>query len=221
MKKTSFLLLILFIGNSIISQNSGTTSGDPNPLNSSQTTSEYTKESIYSEKSITYYGLDLSLMNLLSYSKLGKDQEYLPSLDELVAMNNKTMSESKVKSWFDKKEVKVDESFTSTEYKKFLAPKWIVNQTTSVDPEKLKQHIKNYKTTGSGLGLVIIVELFNETTRNGNMFFVWFDIETKDIVYLKRSYGVQHAGITIEGTWDYSVVDATKYYVDNYFKKKK
>lgn len=202
--------------------NASNNTGNPNPMaGSSVSTTNFTKESIYSEKSITYFGLDLSLMNLLSYSKLGKDQEYLSSLEELVKMNNNTMSESKVKSWFDKKEVKIDESFTSTEFKKYLAPKWIVNQTTSIDPEKIKEHLKNYKTTGTGLGLVIIVELFNETTRNGNMFFVWFDVATKDIVYYKRSYGVQHAGITIEGTWDYSVVDATKYYVDNYFKKKK
>lgn len=220
MKKHILFALCICYSAKFVSQNS-TPNSDPNPLAAPVASTKYTKESIYSEKSITYFGLDLSLMNLLSYSKVGMEDKYAPSLDELIKMNNSTMSESKVKSWFDKKEVKVDLSFTSTEYKKFLAQKWIVNQTQNIEPDKIKQHLQNYKTTGTGIGLVIIPELFNETTRNGNMFFVWFDIETKALIYLKRSYGVQHAGVTIEGTWDYSIVDATKYYVDNYFKKKK
>ena len=222
MKKQLFTLL--FLGSSVltIAQNENNTQpGDPNPLSSSTAKTNFTKESIYSEKSITYFGLDLSLLNLLSYTKLGKDETYLQSLDELVKINNSTMSESRVKSWFNKKEVKIDHSFTSSEYKNYLTKKWIVNQTQNIDQARIQQHLLNYKTTGSGIGLVIIRDLFNENSRNGNMFFVWFDIETKAIIYLKRSYGVQSNGVTIEGTWDYSVVDATKYYVDNYFKKKK
>ncbi len=218
------LIAILLIGQAALiwaqnENNSGTS--DPNPLATGTAKTNYTKESIYSEKSITYFGLDLSLMNLLSYTKLGKDETYLQSLDELVKINNSTMSESRVKSWFNKKEVKIDHSFTSSEYKNYMSKKWIVNQTQNIDQARIQQHLLNYKTSGTGVGLVIIPELFNENTRNGNMFFVWFDIETKAIIFLKRSYGVQSNGITIEGTWDYSVVDATKYYVDNYFKKKK
>ncbi len=70
------------------------------------------------------------------------------------------------------------------------------------------------------MGLVLFPELFNEDRDNYTVEFVWFDIETKAVVHTQKISGRGHGGATLAG-WGDALTQATKTYIDQYYKKEK
>lgn len=218
----------------VAQNNSGSNSGygDPNPnanKNNGQSnsgnsggfgTTAYNKKDIYTIPSITFMGLDLSLMTYISYNKVGLEQKNEKSLDELTKNYNAEMNQGRVRMWYGKQNVNIDKSM-SYAFHQYMKPNWISNQTQFITLETIQQHLNNYKTSGQGIGLVVIPEMFNEITKMSNIYFVWFDTDTKAIIHTQQTFARPGGGVSIAGIWDVALIDATKNYVDQYYKKEK
>lgn len=215
------------------STNYNSSNGDPNPMSAGRNNSSgnsgnsggnastsYTKKDIYSIPSVTFMGLDVSMLTYISYNKVGMDAKYTKDLDVLIKNYNNEMNTNRVRMWFGKKNAIIDKSMANG-YSQYLKPNWISNQTQFITVDMIQQHLLNYKTTGQGIGLVVIPEMFNEITKMSNIYFVWFDTDTKAIVHTQQTFARPGGGVTIAGIWDAALIEATKNYVDQYYKKEK
>ena len=68
--------------------------------------------------------------------------------------------------------------------------------------------------------MVLIPEQFNEDRDNYTVEFVWFDVSSKAIIHNQKISGRAHGGATQAG-WRDALIDATKNYIDQFYKKEK
>ncbi len=181
-------------------------------------TAPVSKNSIYNEADITWFGADFSLFTYTFVRKEGKENELLKHINTWQKGYGKEVPAAKLKGWLKKKYVASDEDFVQNLYKTKLKQNWISSDYHDVSNAEIQEHLKNYNSNGKGIGLVLIPELFNEDRNNYTVEFVWFDIATKSIIDTQKITGKGSGGGTLSG-WIDAMLDATKTYVDKFYKR--
>lgn len=182
--------------------------------------SKYTKADIYKESNITWFGLDFSLFNLVYSKKTERDGELRGRISSLQKRYEKEIPQAKLCGWFSKTNLSSDKEYSESLYNIHLKQNWISNDYHDISSNEIQEHLKKYKSNGKGIGLVLIPEIFNEDKAKYTVEFVWFDIETKVIVHTQKISGRGKGGLAM-ASWDDALLEATKIYVDKYYKKEK
>ncbi len=183
-------------------------------------TTSYTRSDIYKEPNITWFGVDFSLFTFTFSKKMGQENQLLEKINSWQRRYENEITPLKLKAWFNKISFAAEKEYSESLYRTNLKQTWISNDFRGVSSAEIQEHLKNYKSNGRGIGMVLIPESFNEDRDNFTIEFVWFDIDTKAIIHSQQLNGRGHGGASLAG-WGDALIEATKSYVDKYYKKEK
>lgn len=195
------------------------TSNSSDLISSSSSTSNLSKNSIY-EASVVWMGLDFSLFNFVSNKKIGEEQEHKKNIIIWQREFNSQTGSEKLGKWLKKTTYIDDRSYTENLYNTYLNNTWISPQKQTLSRDKIQKHLSLYKSKHHGLALVFIPEAFDEVEREITIQIVWFDLDSKSLVNIQS---VNFKGVnpgTMTNRWGAALLDCTKTYIDQYFRKK-
>jgi hypothetical protein len=143
-----------------------------------------------------------------------------PHIPKLQKNNAADITSSKFMHWMAKNSFMNDKEYAESLYKTHINPDWITGIPRTVNESDIQNHLMNYKSGLKGIGLVLLPEEFNQDRANYTVEFVWFDIETKAVIHSQKiiEKGAPHGGLA---SWDPILVDATKTYIDKFYKREK
>ncbi len=194
-------------------------SSDLTQPSSNSSLSNISKNSIY-DASVVWMGLDFSLFNYVSNKKIGEEQEHKKNISIWQNEFHTQTGSEKLGKWLKKTKYIDDRSFTENLYNSNLNRSWIVSQKTTLSNDKIQKHLLSYKSTNHGIALVFIPETFDETEREITIHVVWFDLDSKAIV---SSQPINFKGVnpgTMSNRWGAALLDCTRTYINQYFRKK-
>lgn len=137
---------------------------------------------------ITWYGLDFSNLKVVGDIKSGTEiaNTYFNGWNYLVNHERKKYDLGKA---FRKKTVYYDLEMM-TELNQQRDPDEVVGHARhEITEDQLAAQIKEYKVTGSGVGLVFVVENFDKFSDEGTMWVTFFDIDTKRVLMARKMTG--------------------------------
>ncbi len=194
-----------------------------NPSNENRSTgpatTNYTKADIYRESNITWFGLDFSFFNLTYSEKTGREDEIRAHIGSLQRKYEKEMPSTALGELFGKS-FSEDKAYSETLYRIYMKQFWISGNVHDVSVGEIQDHLKNYRSNGKGIGLVLLPESHSEDETTYNVEFVWFDIESKAVIHTQKISGKGKGGVVMDG-WIKSFLQGTKTYVDKFYKKEK
>lgn len=173
-------------------------------------------EKIFSAKAVIWYGMDFSKSKLTNPDPKKLDQgslmkeKYVPAWMEIVNERyySELVKEKLKKDTVIKDLISIQQLFKTIDEKKFISS---AEYNFTID--SVKSVVKNYKLPQTnGVGCVLILENLNAPDVFVTGYFTFFDIETKDVLYVIKAkrkpngnYGfTQYWKEGIEGLIDYS-----------------
>ncbi len=183
-------------------------------------TTNYSKSSIYGENNMTWFGIDFSLFNYTFTKKMGREDDLQKNMNNWIIKYDHEINESNLKRWLHKPGFVTDKDYSENLYHTHLKKNWISYDYNDVSQNAIQNHLNYYKSNTKGIGLVVLPEHFNEDRNNYTIEFVWFDTETKAIISTQKISGRGSGGATLNG-WIDVLIEATKTYIDQYYKKEK
>ncbi len=176
-----------------------------------------TQKDIYGT-SATWMGIDFSLFNFLSIKKSGEEELHIKYIPIWQKLFSKEIPDEKLGKWLSKTNFVSDCNYSENLYTQTLNRKWILSNGNSLTNDQIQAHLQTYKSNNHGLGLVLLPGLFDEITARVSLYVVWFDLDTRTIVHLQE-ISVKSPPSTMTARWLNGLVESTKKYVDDYFKK--
>lgn len=151
---------------------------------------DFAPESVYNADTIVWFGADFALFKLSNPKKMGDDEKLR---DYVYAWNEEFkfgLSNVKIASLFEKKKVVNDRQFTDELAEDFNVINWVVYDKHTLSMDDVERRVLDYPTDNSGVGLVYIIENFYKSEVSElNGYFVFFDIESRDVLYVFKSTG--------------------------------
>ncbi|GEM_PF-6738739 len=150
---------------------------------------------IYGNDTIIWFGADFSLFRLSNPRKADKDEKTWEYIHAWNIEYENMISNVKLASLLKIKKVINDKEFTKNAYETFLDKNWIIDDRYKISGEEMQEHLQNYTSSHSGIGLVYMLENFKkEPPGPGAMskvhgYFVWFDISSKEIIKIFETDG--------------------------------
>jgi hypothetical protein len=185
---------------------------------SNSSTTRLTKNDIYGS-SVVWMGLDFSLLNYVSKKKVGEEQKHLKYVGAWQKEFTKSIPEKKLAQWLGKTLFMSENYYVENLYRENLNRPWMLEYSNSLSSEKIQTQIQTYKSNNQGLALVFIPGVFNETEGLLTLNIVWFDLDTRAIIDLKE-VSVKAGPASMTSRWLDGLIEATKNYVDKYYKKR-
>ena len=157
---------------------------------------------------LTWFGVDCTQMKLIGMTGSAEEiaDKYFLAWNAVVAGEREKYDLAK---FFHKSTVEYD-----------LA--WVSEINDKVDPSNLEgygdqeisarevaAHIQTYQVSGDGVGLVIVLENFNNLTEVGSMWVVFFDIGSKEVL-LAKNMSAEPQGFGYRNFWVHTVYDVLK-----------
>lgn len=173
-------------------------------------------------QSITYFGVDLSEMKLTNPEKYGKEEKlnlYIEAWEEGVYNKIKNI---KFKNLFKKtkRDFKFKESlFCTSELNDNKSSPWISNYKYEMSIEDIVKKVKSYELDeDKGLGFVMIVENFNKIDVKTSVYYTFFDINTREIIWSIRII-MNPTGVTMTGFWSGGIKDTFIIFKEKVYQK--
>jgi len=168
MSKTIFLLLLFLVSFSIAE-------------------SKTTKD-VFDAKVITFYGVDFTSAKFIGSDGFNNHDaiisKQIPSINELFF---KESDKYNIKKYFHKEDVLINLDMIKSLNLKIKTDKLVIEQSYQIEKSTIEEMVAKYVTEQkSGIGLVFIVETLNKMSENGIFFVVFFDIETKSVLYTHK-----------------------------------
>jgi hypothetical protein len=176
---------------------------------------------IKSAQEVTYYGLDFSLLKFISPSNAFKDQEIKEQyLGAWLAFYQKEIPPEKyLRKWIDFKEGFNYNPGSVQIRMESISNDWVVVTPINISKDQVIETIKSYQLPeNAGLGFVIHPVVFDEITKEVFCFFTFFNIKTKEIYWIVETKE-EGMGIGLKQIYGLGLVQTTKYYVDEVYKK--
>lgn len=189
-----------------------------NSSKSNASSSSLTKNDIYGN-SVVWMGLDFSLFNYVSKKKVGEEDKHLKYIAAWQKEFAKGVPEKKLAQWLGKPQFMSESYYIEKLYFQNLKNPWITEYSSGLTPDKIQAQLRIYKSNNHGLALVFIPGTFNEIEGEMALNIVWFDLDSRTIVNLQE-ISVKAGPATMTGRWLNGLIDATKKYVDHYYKKR-
>jgi hypothetical protein len=179
----------------------------------------YDIESIKNAKSITYYGLDFSLVKFIKPQNANEDQELRKYLGAWLAFYQKEIPPKYcLFKW-----LKFDKYYfnaSSVQVRIDSVPKeWVGIAAPEVSIEDVKEAIQGYNLgKDNGIGFVIHPVEFNNIDEEAKCFFTFFDIPTRKVLWISETKG-RIGGWGVTQWYGLAMVDCTKHYIDYIYKR--
>ncbi len=156
---------------------------------------------VITAENLTYYGMDFSLFKINETRKIGTEDkiiDYIPAwISEFEQEWIKDPYNSKMQKSMKKKisEHKVE---VQNSYKLLKEKEWVTFSNNNLKLDSLEAKINNYhKHSDSGIGFVIIMELFDKPNEKVIANYTFFDVSTGKILWnMKVSGFAGKAGMT-------------------------
>lgn len=145
---------------------------------------------IYNSDTLTWFGSDFSLFRLTNPKKVGEDDKLKKYITAWNVYYNAAIPNVKMASWLSFKKVFNDTTFTSDVPENRIPLIWISKNKHTISDEIIQNHLLNYTSERTGLGLTFIIESFQKGDPSlVHGYFVWFDIKTKKIISIFKTQG--------------------------------
>lgn len=181
----------------------------------------YDIESIKNAKTLTYYGLDFSLIKFVKPQDSEKDEELRKFLGAWLAFYQKEIPpETFIKTRLKFKNY--DFNDYSVQIRTDSVKKdWVVIATREITIDDISAVIRTYNLgNDNGLGFVIHPVEFNNLKKTTKCYFTFFDISTKKILWITETSGELGIGIVgVTGLYGYGMVHCTLTYLDKVYSK--
>jgi len=197
-KSLSFLILLSFVSGSLIGQ-------------CSLKAALKEIQSKYKYDSIVYFGIDVSRVRINDAPKVARTIEYsqlyppawIGYVEKEMPPDGYVRKSLGFRNFFYGQK-QISESSVKVD------PRFIIGYDYSLDKDTLTEIVKAYKLTYySGLGLVLIPELFSKPSEKAHTWVVFFDIRTRQILYKCNTLGdCGHMGYTAH--WASGIIDGYK-----------
>ena len=183
------------------------------------------KQKVFTTSELTYYGLDFSQMKLVNPYKLGTGDKILHTYVPVwVDQFDESYPEKRLNSLFSVDVFKYNNQlFQESQIAKNNADSIVVAEPSQFDAEKIGSIVTDYSVLEeSGIGISIIIEMFEKETENVWGYITFFDIRSRELLYVYRSSG-RASGMGMEVHWRTGLKDMWYDYIikDYIFTKKK
>jgi len=178
-------------------------------------------DEVFNSPTVVYYGVDMSMLKLTNPMKIGQDNYTRHYIYAWISTFEKELSpDNYIRRWLKKKGGFTFEPEDVQIRTELVDEKWIIRKEYSFDVEQLKDIIKSYdlKQT-SGLGFVINAENFNKPHEYMTLYYTFFDIGSREILWTTKIKGVP-GGWGMNGFWSNGLTNSIKIYIDKCYKKK-
>ncbi len=172
------------------------------------------RQKVIDEKSLTWLGIDYTQARFtLVTENPSKIVTHL--LQEINALILAEPQKFKLKEFFHKTEVNLYLDLVNTRNGKIDSTLLIVPDSYAITEEDVKNIISSYNLPGkTGMGLVFIAENMNKPAQTGSFYVVFFDMTTKQIIYMEKK--VAHAsGGNFRNFWANSAYNVMKTWLNN------
>lgn len=165
-----------------------------------------------------YYGVDLSQCVLVNDRKIGDGpvirNKYCPVM---ITEFNKLVPPRTLERWLGKKNIYFNSTEVQDLYKQ-MPDDWVKATANTLSVNEIAEHIKTYKlSTEDGLGFVIIPYTFNKYIERVSCYFVFFDIKTRDLLWVTTAQGASGGGGMVTH-WTEGILNTTKCFIDKDYK---
>jgi len=209
MKKNLVIILFTFLFIYLLSCSQGT-----------QIINEYNPNinKVINSPSITYYGVDMSILKLTNPEKIGQDEHIRHYLNAWISTFERELPpEEYIAKWL-KKDHFTFEPRDVQKRTELVGEEWIIWEDYSFTIDKLKEIIKSYELKkDDGLGFVINIENFNKPNEYISAYFTFFDIQTREILWASKIKG-EPGGWGMNGFWSNGLTNTTKVFIDKNYK---
>src|SRR5690554_5519345 len=157
---------------------------------------------------ITWFGLDLTQVNVVAEVKPGKEvvDVYFVGWNNIIANERDKYDFAKA---FKKDQVHYEIGMVGELNQQRDPSTVITQQRHEISEDELAKHIQTYTTSGSGVGLVFVVENFDKPNEEGTIWVTFFDIESKRIL-LARKMSAKAGGFGFRNYWARTVYNVLK-----------
>ena len=171
------------------------------------------QQSLKEVRKVNYYGIDFSKVKIYrTQESEAQFQRAFKAINDLTLLEDKKYDFAK----FFRKSVEW-KSFEVADQRNFsneaflLPPKLSRKQLNEIrlSDAELGEVVGNYGNGDDGVGVVIIGVLLNKEVPEGIYEVVFFDVQSKEIVFHKEVRG-KARGFGLRNYWAYSVYDALK-----------
>jgi len=143
-------------------------------------------------ESLTWLGVDCSLYRIKSNRNIAQDDKLRTVLLEGIPFFHRHhMSYKQLADWLGLKKERINSQieFGLNQTKTKLPKYWILPDCECyyLRQDNIIKHIKTYTIEGYGMALVLIPEMTNMHEHLNYSWLVFFDLETKDIIWMNRS----------------------------------
>jgi hypothetical protein len=158
---------------------------------------------IFTATKLTYYGLDFSVMQLINPYKMGTGNKILETYASIwIIKFEEFYPQKRIKRLFDVEtflyEVKL---FQTVQLEKNSPDIAVAEQPQNLNTQRIEEIVKDYRLdNGSGIGVSIIVQNFHKATEMVSACLTYFDIESRNLLYVVRIYGMAK-GMGMEVHW--------------------
>jgi hypothetical protein len=183
---------------------------------------------LYSEKELTYFGLDFTKAALCGNFSVFGDESYKPSVirDKYMVGWNRIVAKEKdkynFKDAYKKESVNYDIEVTinrnnaidTTKIFEYINKDLVSPHLTQEDIAKIVKKY-DYSNVSTGLGLVYVVDFFNKNNEEGCIWVVFFDVVTKKIIHAE-AFKEKAGGIGLRNYWARTVYNTLNTSKDAY-----
>lgn len=181
---------------------------------------QYDVKSVFNAGNIVYYGCDFSNSKFTDETKIGDSKKIVEvHLPEWQAEYNAQFSGRWVSDRF--KFQKVTENLKSVQdlYRKIDVNRYVIATSYEIGLDKLKEIVKAYDLPEkTGVGFVAIMESLNKPEHTETVYFTFFDINTRNILWTTKMKG-EPRGYGFAKYYYVALYDCMNEYYARYVKK--
>ena len=178
-------------------------------------------DEVFNSPSVVYYGVDMSMLKLTNPLKIGQDDNIRHYIYAWISTFEKELPPEKyIGKWLKKKDNFTFEPEDVQKRAELVDENWIIREDYSFSFDQLKEIIQSYDLKqNSGLGFVINAENFNKKHEYMTLYYTFFDIQTREILWSTKIKGVP-GGWGMNGFWSNGLTNSIKIFIDKNYKKK-
>jgi len=174
---------------------------------------------VFEEKTIVFYGYDFSHFKLSEAKRYG--EHILPYVGEWIDYMKIRKSSKDIAKQFGKESVVINYKITDNLVRKISNSDLVATSNHSIEEDSLTFYVDEYELEESrGIGLVIFVERFKKLNNETSVYYVFFDISTREILMLDcfRNYDADGHGLT--NHWGLGLRDSFNRYSNKVYRKR-
>jgi len=178
-------------------------------------------DKVFDSNNVIYYGVDMSMVKLTNPMKVGQDDYIRHYLYAWIQTFEKELSPYQyIRRWLKKKDGFTFEPEDVQKRAELVDEEWVIRESYSFSIEQLKEIIQSYELKqDNGLGFVINAENFNKSREYMTLYYTFFDINSREILWATKIKGVP-GGWGMNGFWSNGLTNSIKIYIDKCYKKK-